>query len=314
MATWVKGSAAAGSGAARCVIAALLALAPVVSEAQELEPRAYINAPVGLNFFIAAYAYSEGGLSTDPSSVLQDAHLNIHAGAIDYTRSLDLWGKSGRIDIILPYAQLSGTALAAGQPVERNVSGFGDPRFRISINLYGAPALSPREFAAYHQDLVIGTSIQVTAPGDQYDPSKLVNIGTNRWSLKPDIGLSKSIGAFILDFTAGVTFYSKNDDYFGGKTREQEPIYDTQTNLSYNFGRGAWAALGVNYYRGGQTTVNGVHNDDELSSSRTGVTLALPVNRRHSIKFNVSRGLFIRTGTDFTTYGIAWQYRWGTGL
>lgn len=150
----------------------------------------------------------------------------------------------------------------------------------------------------------------VTAPGEQYDPDKLVNIGTNRWSIKPDIGFSKALGSFALDFTAGITYFTDNDDYFGGSTREQAPIYTTQTNLSYNFSGGAWAALGATYYRGGQTTINGVTNDDELGNSRAGAILALPVNKHHSIKLNVSHGLFTRTGTDFNTYGVAWQYRW----
>lgn len=298
----------------RGAVVAVLVLVPAVAGAQELEPRAYSNAPVGLNFFIAGYAYSEGGLSTDPSSPLQDAQLNINTGAIAYARSLDLWGKSGKVDIILPYSQLAGNALAAGQLVERHVSGFGDPRFRVSVNLYGAPALSMQEFAAYHPDLVVGASIQVSAPGGQYDPSKLVNIATNRWSIKPDVGFSKPFGAFTLDLTAGVIYYTNNDDYFGGKSRDQDPIYTVQTNLSHNFGAGVWAALGATFYRGGETTVNGVRNNDELSNSRAGVILALPVDRHHSIKFNASSGVYTRTGTDFNTYGIAWQYRWGAGL
>jgi hypothetical protein len=297
-----------------CSTLAALVLAPLATSAQELEPRAYTNAPVGLNFFIIALANSDGGLATDPSIPLQDAKLKIHSSIFDYTRSLDLWGKSGKIDIILPFAQLSGTASLSGQPVERDVSGFGDSRVRISANLYGAPALTMAKFAGYKPGLVIGTSFMVSAPGAQYDPDKLVNIATNRWSFKPDIGFSKPFGAVTLDFTAGVTFYSDNDDFFGGKTREQDPVYSAQINLSYNIGKGMWTAVGTTYYRGGRTTVDGVSNDDELRNSRAGVILAVPLNRYHSIKFNVSSGISTRTGTDFDTAGIAWQYRWGAGL
>ena len=55
----------------------MLVIAPALAVAQELEPRAYINAPVGFNFFIVGYANSEGGLSTDPSLPVEDAHLQI---------------------------------------------------------------------------------------------------------------------------------------------------------------------------------------------------------------------------------------------
>jgi hypothetical protein len=49
-------------------------------------------------------------------------------------------------------------------------------------------------------------------------------------------------------------------------------------------------------------------------NSRVGVTFALPVNKHNSIKLYVSTGLSTRTGSSFTTGGIAWQYRWGGGL
>ena len=227
---------------------------------------------------------------------------------------VDLWGKSGKFDVIVPYAHLDGRALVAGLPAERKVSGLVDPLFRLSVNFYGAPALSMKEFTAYRQDLVVGASVQVSAPVGQYDSSKLVNLVTNRWSVKPDIGFSKLFGAFMLDFSAGLSFYTDNNEFAGGQSRKQDPIYSAQANLSYSFGRGAWASLGVTEYRGGQTTVNGVRKDDELSNSRLGAILALPIDRYDSIKFNFSSGISTRIGTSFDTFGIAWQYRWGEGF
>ena len=291
-----------------------LMLAAAAAQAQDLEPRAYSNSPVGLNFLVAGYAFSQGGLSTDPSLPVQDAKLDIHTIVLAYARSLDLWGKSGKFDVILPYADLSGTALVAGEPRERMVSGFGDPRFRMSINLYGAPALSMKEFAGYRQDLVIGTSVQVSAPGGQYDSSRAVNIATNRWSIKPDIGFSKAFGPLRADATVGVTYYSTNDNYFGGNRLEQAPIYSAQTHLSYDFGGGIWAGIGATFYNGGRTTVNGVRNDDGLKNSRAGATLALPLDRHNSLKFSASRGVTTRIGTSFDIIGVAWQYRWGEGF
>jgi hypothetical protein len=296
------------------LVAALgLVLSPARAHAQDLEPRAYSNAPVGFNFLVAGYAHSQGALSFDPSLPIEDAKLKIQSGIFAYARTLDLWGKSGKFDIVLPYSQLSGTATVAGQPADRQVTGFSEPRFRLSVNLYGAPALSMREFASYERDLVVGVSVQVSAPSGQYDPSRAINLGSHRWSIKPDIGFSKTFGALTLDFTTSATFYSVNDDYFGGKTLEQEPIYSAQTNLSYEFGGGIWAALGATYYRGGLATVNGAASNVELGNSRVGAVLVLPVDRYNSIKFNLSGGVHSRAGTDFTIFAMAWQYRWGAG-
>ena len=58
------------AGAALC----LLVLAAPGTRAQQLEPRAYANTPVGMNFLIAGYACSTGGLSTDPALPLDRQH------------------------------------------------------------------------------------------------------------------------------------------------------------------------------------------------------------------------------------------------
>jgi hypothetical protein len=282
--------------------------------AADLEPRAFSNTPVGLNFLILGYAYSVGGLSTAAASPIKDASLQIHTEVLAYARTLDVCGKSGKFDVILPYSQLSGSAMVDGQPRERQVSGWNDPRFRFSVNFYGAPALSMQEFASYRQDTIIGGSIQVSAPVGQYDPSKLVNIGNNRWSIKPDIGISKALGPLTLELSASATFFTKNNDYFGGNTLEQDPVYSTQAHVIYSFGHGVWVALDGTYDYGGRTTVNGMQVDDLQGNSRAGVTLALPVNRNNSIKLYASTGVSTRTGSDYDLGGIAWQYRWGGGL
>jgi len=301
-------------GASVAALALLGSALTQLAHAQELEPRAYSNLPMGLNFLAAGYAHSQGGLSTDPSLPLTDAHLKIDTGVVAYVRGIDFWGRSGKVDIIAPYSHLSGTALVAGQPRERVVSGASDPRFRLSVNFYGAPALTLTEYRAYQPDLVIGASVQVTAPWGQYDASRAVNLGTNRWSIKPDIGFSKAFTPFTVDLTAGVTLFSRNDDYFGGQTLDQAPLYSAQVNLSHDFGSGIWAALGATFYRGGRTTVNDAPKDNALSNSRVGLTVAVPIDRYYSIKFNASSGISTRTGTNFDTVGLVLQYRWGAGL
>ena len=289
---------------------AIIVLASSHGSAAELEPRAYSNAPVGLNFLIAGYVKSEGGLSTDPTSPIQDAHLNINTGVLAYARSLDVWGKSGKFDVIMAYSGLSGNALVAGLPKERQVSGLGDPRLRFSVNFIGAPALSMQEFANYQQDLIVGASVQVSVPVGQYDPSKLVNLGTNRWLIKPDIGISKALGSFTLELSAGVNCFTKNDDYYGGASLEQDPVYTTQAHVTYSFGNGVWVALDGTYDYGGRTTIDGVQQDDVQENSRFGATLAIPLNRNYSIKLYGSTGASIRTGSDYNLAGILLQYRW----
>ena len=301
-------------GALPLLTAAFVLMHAAKPHAQELEPRAYSNLPMGLNFLAVGYAHSQGGLSTDASAPLEDAHLSIDSGLFAYVRALDLWGHSGKFDVIAPYSDLSGSAVVAGQTRERRVEGFGDPRFRLSINFFGAPALPLSEYPAYKPDLILGASVQVSPPWGQYDPSRAVNLGTHRWSIKPDVGFSKAYAPFTFDFTAGVTFFSRNDDYFGGQEVDQSALYSTQANLSYDFGRGVWVSAGATYYWGGRTTLDGIERDDALSNSRFGLTVALPLDRYYSLKLSASNGVSTRTGTSFETVGLVLQYRWGGGL
>ena len=281
---------------------------------QDLEPRTYSNTPIGLNFLIAGYSYSSGGVVTDSSVPLENADVRSHLALLAYARSIDVWGSSGKFDVIVPYAWTSGSAELNGQPNERDVSGLGDPRLRLSVNFVGAPALTLEEYADYRQDLIVGASLQVTVPAGQYDSDKLLNIGTNRWTISPEIGVSKALGPLILELAAGVSIYTDNDDFFGGNTRSQDPLYAVEAHAIYGFESGIWIALDGTYYTGGETSIDGIANDDLQSNVRVGMTIAVPVDRYNSIKINASSGVSARTGSDFDVIGIAWQYRWGAGL
>jgi hypothetical protein len=298
----------------RRFLGTLLLLAASAPHAQDLEPRLYSNAPVGLNFAIAGYAYTAGGVAFDPSVPIDNANLDVHSAVVAYAHSFAAWGRSAKFDAIGSYATLAGRADVAGQVQTRDVSGWADPRLRLSINLHGAPALTLRQIGGYRQDLIIGASVTAWVPVGQYDEQRLVNIGTNRWSLKPEIGLSQAVGPWILELIGAAQFYEDNDDFFGNATREQDPVYSVQGGGIRIFASGAWLALFATYYSGGRTTVDGIRGADFKENSRIGLTLALPVNRNHSVKIYANTGVSTRTGSDFDAIGIAWQYRWGGGL
>jgi Putative MetA-pathway of phenol degradation len=298
----------------RTVICCVLLLATANAWSQQLEPRTYANVPVGMNFLIAGYAYSTGGLSTNPALKINNADLKVHTPVLAYARALEAWGKSAKFDVIVPGGCLSGSADVDGVPLTRDVCGLLDPAFRVSVNFLGAPALSFKEFLEYRQDLVAGASMQVIAPWGQYDGTRLVNLGTNRWTFRPEIGISKTAGPLTLEFALGASIYTTNHDFFGGRVLEQDPMYSAQAHVIYQFSGGTWLALNGTYYTGGRTTVAGVGGNDLQKASRVGATLALPVDRHQSLKLYASTGVSVRTGTDFDILGIAWQYRWGGGL
>ena len=310
--SWARRIGLGGSGVALAL--SLLVSAAWDAGAQDLEPRAYSNIPPGMNFVLAGYGYTTGDIVADPSFPLQDAQVHSNTMLVAYVRSLNIWGTTGKLDVILPYSWISGSATLAGRAHERDVNGLGDLRFRLSVNLYGAPALTLKEFENYKQDTIIGVSVQVSAPSGQYDPEKLLNIGSNRWWVKPEIGISKAWGPVTLELTPSATFFLKNNDFLGGKTLKEAPIYAVQGHVIYSFGYGIWASLDATYYGGGRTTIDGVEGDTTLSNVRLGATLTLPVSRRNSVKLYGSTGVYSRHGASYTLVGALWQFRWGAGL
>ena len=303
-----------GSFAWRALLACALVGWGIAARAQDIEPRAYSNAPIGVNFLVTGYAYTQGALSFDPSLSLTDADLRTHNAVVGYARVLEIGGQSGIFDVIVPYTFLSGTASYEGEPVQREVDGVSNPAFRLSWNFYGAPAMGLKEFSTWQQDLVIGASLRVYAPWSQYDSSRLVNIGTNRWSIKPEIGISKTTGQWTVEGQLAATIFTDNTDFFGGNTREQDPIYSAQAHAIYGFQSGKWASFDVTWFGGGRSTFNGVEKADLQQNWRAGATFAVPVNRKNSVKFYASSGVSDRTGNSYDVVGIAWQYRWGAGL
>ena len=283
-------------------------------DAQELEPRAYSNTPVGMNFLVLGFRASQGALVFDPELPVRDANARTDMGFTGYVRALGIAGKSAKVGVVLPFARLEANGYVDDQFVTRDDTGLADPAFYFTINLSGAPALSFDEFADFQQDTIIGLTFKLTASLGEYDNSRLLNLGTNRWSMRSEVGISQAIERWTLEAAAAVIFYSENDDFNNGLVREQDEIYALQGHVIHSFPRGIWGAVSATYYSGGRTTVAGLVNNDLQRNWRTGFTLALPINRHHSIKLFGDSGVSTRTGNDFDSLGAAWQYRWGGGL
>jgi Putative MetA-pathway of phenol degradation len=280
------------------------------ASAQELEPRSYAPSPTGFNILVVADTYSDGAITFDPSLPITDATAHIQAAALGYVRTMGVAGRSGSLGFFLPYARGHLDGLYLGEPQALYRSGLGDPRVRFALNLYGAPAMTPKEFASYQPTTIIGASLVISAPLGQYDPGKLINIGTNRWAFKPELGFSRTLGRWTLEADAGAWLYTDNTDFFGGKTRSQDPIASFQGHVIYTFHPRWWVAFDANYFRGGRTSIDGVPNDDLQRNSRMGVTFALPLARQQSLKLSYSRGAYTNIGGNFASFGIAWQSVW----
>jgi hypothetical protein len=288
-----------------------LAWPATFATAQELEPRAYAPLPTGTNFFVVSFARSTGSVLLDPSVPVTDVRATANALAVALGRSFDLFGRQALIVGALPYA----TAKATGKVQEASAtvtrSGLADARFKLSVVLAGSDALGPAAFARQPRRPTFGVSLTFAAPTGQYDPMHLVNIGGNRWGYKPEAGLSYPRGKWTFELAGGAWFYLHNPEFFPGTAlRTQEPIGSVQAHVGYSFRRDIWVALDGNWYAGGRTDINGVPKADFQRNSRVGLTFAMPLAKRQSLKFSYSAGATTTIGGDFDTVSVSYQYVW----
>src|SRR5271170_1949085 len=287
--------------------------------AQDLSPRAYLITPVHANVITLSWSFYDGSINFNGVVPSTGATGTYSVPILGYYYSFSFFGRSANIVASLPYAEgnFQGTVAGAGEHLYR--SGLLDSVYRVSVNLKGGPALTPREFIKWRQKVLLGVSLKVIAPTGQYDPTKLINWGTNRWSFKPEFGYSQRwSGNWILDGYAGVWFFTTNSDFFsrnmytpGTHSQSQNPIGAFEGHLSYNFKPRFWASLDGNYWFGGKTSLDGVQNPlTRQSSSRIGGTVAIPFTSHQALKFAYSNGTYIRFGGNYQNVQVAWQYSW----
>jgi len=277
--------------------------------AQDLDPRAYARVPVDATVLIAGFNYTYGSVVLDPTLPIKDLEAKVSSPILGIARTFSLFGLTSQAYVALPYswAEASGKVLGEDSSITR--SGFGDTRFRVSVLFLGAPAATVEEFAKSSPQTVMGASITVSAPTGQFFSDKIINLGTNRWSFKPEVGLSYFVNKqWLIDLYAGAWFFTDNSSFYpGNSVRSQDPLITFQTHVSYSFNPLMWAAIDLTYYTGGQSSVNDVYQDDRQNNSRIGATFNMPVSRVSSIKLAYSTGAVIRVGGNFSTISVAFQ-------
>jgi len=280
--------------------------------AQDLEPRAYTAAPIGTNFVGIAGGHSSGGVVFDSSLPITNVQATINSTAIGGGRTFSFLGRTALAVATFPYVWGSVTGQVDEQNASITRSGLVDPRLKLSINLVGGRALTLQEFATKKRPTtIIGVSVTVVPPLGQYDPQKLINLGSNRWAFKPEAGYSRAIKNWTLDGYAGVWLFTANDRYFtGASIRSQQPVLALQGHTSYTIRPRLWVAFDATWYSGGTTIVDGIDKQNPQSNIRIGATFSFPLTRHQSIKTAYSRGAATRIGQDFTTISAAWQYSW----
>ncbi|MBK7653445.1 MAG: transporter [Flammeovirgaceae bacterium] len=270
----------------KCTATALILFSTYALMAQDLDPRAYIKAPVKGTLLVGNLTHSEGGVLTDPTLPLENLEAKVQTVALGGVRTFSFFGQSAQALVILPFAFLDATASINGQAQSASRSGIADTRFRFSVLLLGGKAVTLEEFAKAKKSTIIGSSLTVIAPTGQYFSDKLINLGTWRWSFKPEIALTQPIGKrWMIDAYAGVWLFTNNNTFYPGMSvRRQDPLLTFQYHLSYNIRPRMWVALNATFYTGGQSSVNDTYKDDRLSNARIGGNVGAACRKTPCVK------------------------------
>ena len=293
-------------------------LAADVCRAQDLAPRAYLITPVHSNAVTLTYSFFDGNLLFEGTAPITGATARAHVAIFNYSRSLNFFGRTANFTASLPYGVGNFRGIVVDAQTLAYRSGLLPATFRFSVNLIGGRAMDVAEFMKWRQKTILGISLRLVPETGQYDPTKLINFGTNRWSFKPELGYSQRWGHWILDAYGGAWLYTTNSEFFshnqfspGTNTQTQSPIGSFEGHLSYDFKPRLWVSLDGNYWFGGTTSLNGVENPGTLQrNSRLGGTASIPLSKHQSIKFSYSNRAYIKYGGNFQNVSLAWQYSW----
>ncbi|MDW8853036.1 transporter [Flavobacterium sp. MMLR14_040] len=275
---------------------------------QDLEPRVYANVPKNLNVVAVGYAYMDGNVLTEPSLPITDFTIQSHSLAANYIRTFGISNRLARVQVSLPYTFMDGSQTRTnGDILTGSRTGFADMKIRLGINLLGSPALDKKEFKYYEQKTILGVSLVTSVPTGKYYDDKKVNIGTNRWGFKPEIGISKRFSRVFAEIYTGIWFYTDNNDYLNKKL-EQKPTYSLQVHASYYFKNNMWLGFNTNWFFGGRTITDGISDDSEIDNWRVGGTFSTPIAKGQSLRLQYHVGAYTNNGLNYYAITAAYQY------
>ena len=284
--------------------------------AQDLEPRRWSHLPMDLNVLGLVAGGTNGDILLDPVLLIEDATFDVYVAGAGYVRTFELFGKSARVDLNVPYASGRWEGLVDGVDTTVRRRGFMDPRLRFSMNLYGAPPLKGKEYVQYRRehpvDTTIGVGVQVQLPLGDYNDQKLINLGNNRFYVRPQIGVLHQHNKWQFELTGSVFLYQTNDEFWGGNEVKQDPLWFLQGHIIYSFKPGGWASFSGGYAYDGHSTVNGVVKTDDKRARYIALSLGVPINARQSLKFvYFTSDTHVSTGNNTDALIAAWSINWG---
>ena len=282
--------------------------------AQFTDPHSYDNTPVGTNQLELAYGYARANASIDTSLIVAGARFNVSQGSITYTRYFGFLHRLAWVEAGVPLAGLNGSV--SGTNIQGSTTGAGDSSYVLGALLKGGPALSVAEFTNFRPTTTVGMSVTITAPTGQYNSDKLLNLGSDRWSFKPEIAVSHPFGPehkWEVEAYANSYFFTDNTSYRGREVLRQRALPGLEGHLSYSFIDSVWASFDTRYSFRGLSYVNDVNQNNTQQNFSLGSEVNVSLNHRNSLVFVFDKAFVHRNGPASSGFSVRYDYSWGKG-
>lgn len=284
------------------------------ASAQFTDAHSYDNTPIGTNQIELVYAYVHANASLDTSLVITGAKLDLNQGTIDYTRYFGGFQRLMWVEAAVPVAGLSGSI--SGTNIQGSVVGTGDSSYQMGMLLKGGPALTVEQFQDYKPTTIVGLSFAFTAPTGLYRSNKILNLGSDRWSFKPELAVTYPFGPeqkWQVDAYANAYFYTDNTSYHGQEVLRQEPLPGFEGHLSYSFNDRLWASLDTRYSFRANTFVNGVDQSSSQQNFILGSEMNVSINSRNTLLLEFAKAVVHENGPAVVGFALKYDYIWGKG-
>lgn len=239
--------------------------------------RDYLNAPIDTWLTFYNSAYSSAVTPEDGLDITSGSRANVLAQSLVATRTFGVWNRTAGVSMILPYVYLN----ASSGSIRSSNQGVSDVGMLFQINLFGGPALTREQFRSFVPQTFASFHLLVTTPLGQYQPTNPLNPSANRWMVNPTVNFSYTPdrGWTWLETYLSGRFFTLNDAYrVGGASKlTQKPLLIVEGHASRNLTPRLWVSADAYYHLGGETSVDGIGQDNAANTLRLGVGMGLNV-------------------------------------
>lgn len=264
----------------RVVVAAVASLTMVTGALAWDGARAYHLRPEGSSDISLTTTLLHGAGTVEALGEVGELDVGVVTPA--YRHSFDLFGNAGTVLIGLPLGNVSFSTPSGVIDGETGLT-HGDLFVGGVWGLVGMPSLEVMDYVQHKPGFQASIAGRLFLPTGDYDPDRSVSLGQNRWTLEASVPITYVLGDSMLDpelttfeVRPVVVIFGENDDPFGPASEmSQAPVFGVEAHVTRNFGNSVWAGLDAYYEIGGETSLNGVAQDDELETLAVGATLGL---------------------------------------